>query len=100
MGFFGRVKQWSNKNLSSASPPIAQACAIPYRLVEGRLEFCLITSISKGHWGFPKGIIDPGETPMETALKEAHEEAGLSGRIVGPLLGSYSYEKWDTTLHV
>ena len=60
----------------------------------------MITSSSGGHWGFPKGIIEPGDTPQETALQEAWEEAGLHGRIVGEPLGSYHYEKWDSELEV
>ena len=64
------------------------------------MEFCLITSIRKKHWGFPKGIVDPGETIRETALKEAHEEAGLSGEIIGEPIGSYRYAKWETSLNV
>jgi phosphohistidine phosphatase len=64
-----------------------QASAVPFRRFGERIEFCLITT-SAGRWGFPKGRIDPGETPEQTALKEALEEAGLHGRIVGaPLLG-------------
>jgi phosphohistidine phosphatase len=81
-------------------PPLLQAAAIPYRLRDGQPEFCLITSIRKGLWAFPKGIIDPGETASETALKEAEEEAGLHGRIVGQPLGQYQYYKWNTTLQV
>jgi phosphohistidine phosphatase len=80
--------------------PLLQAAVIPYRLRDGQPEFCLITSIRKGTWGFPKGIIDPGETASETALKEAEEEAGLHGRIVGEPLGQYQYYKWNTTLEV
>ena len=80
--------------------PLKQASAIPYRLRDGQPEFCLITSISTGKWGFPKGIIDPGETPEETAIKEAEEEAGLDGRIVGEPVGQYQYHKWGTTLRV
>ena len=57
------------------------------RCRNGQYEFCLITSLRKGRWGFPKGITDPGETHVETALKEADEEAGLRGRIVGDSLG-------------
>ena len=79
---------------------IDQVSAIPYRWRDGQLEFCLITSLRKRRWGFPKGIIDPGETLIETALKEAHEEAGLSGRIVGVPLGQYKYHKWGTDLRV
>lgn len=80
--------------------PIFQASAIPFRRVDGRLEVCLITSLKKKRWMFPKGIIDPGETYVETALKESHEEAGLRGRIVGEPLGTYEYFKWETTLEV
>ena len=79
---------------------ILQASAIPFRCREGIFELCLITSTRSGAWGFPKGVIDPGETAEETALKEAHEEAGLSGTIVSASLGRYRYEKWDTLLDV
>jgi len=84
----------------SEETPILQACAVPYRRQGGRLEVCLVTSISKGRWGFPKGIIDPGETPAETALKEAREEAGLQGVIEGGSLGQYADFKWGTELIV
>lgn len=30
-----------------------------------------------GHWSFPKGHADPGETSIETALRELHEETGV-----------------------
>jgi phosphohistidine phosphatase len=77
-----------------------QASAVAFRRRDDQFEFCLITSISSGRWGFPKGIVDPGETPEETALKEALEEAGLHGTIVGPTVGFYRYEKWNMTLEV
>lgn len=79
---------------------IAQASAVPFRLADETVEVCLITSIKSGKWGFPKGIIDPGETYIQTALKEAEEEAGLIGTIVGSPLGRYQYEKWATDLDV
>ena len=82
------------------SPPISQAATIPYRIKKGSPEFCLITSIGKGNWGFPKGLIDPGETPVETALKESDEEAGLAGDIMGKPLGRFVYEKWGASLEV
>ena len=82
------------------TPRLEQASAVPYRFRDGRPEFCLITSIKRGNWGFPKGIIDPGETAEETAIKEAEEEAGLHGRLVGEPIGQYHYFKWGTTLRV
>jgi len=80
--------------------PIPQAAAVPYRWRDAEPEFCLITSSSGKRWGFPKGLIDPGETVHETALKEAQEEAGLHGRIEGEPLGSYTYRKWGSELLV
>jgi 8-oxo-dGTP pyrophosphatase MutT (NUDIX family) len=39
----------------------------------------------EGMWVLPKGLIDPGETPAETALREGHEETGVHGRLVSKL---------------
>ena len=42
----------------------------------------------KGEISFPGGRLDPGETPLETALRESHEEVGLDPSlpsIVGEL---------------
>ena len=71
---------------------VQHSSAIPFRRREGHWEFCLITT-SSGRWIFPKGIVDPGETAQETALKEAYEEAGLHGQILAGPLGSFTWEK-------
>lgn len=36
----------------------------------------------RGEMSFPGGRTDPGETPVETALREAHEEVGLDPSAV------------------
>ncbi len=38
-----------------------------------------------GTWALPKGNIDPGERPDETALREVLEETGVAGRLVEKL---------------
>lgn len=35
------------------------------------------TSYGHFHWTPPKGHVDPGESDMETAIRETEEEAGL-----------------------
>ena len=32
-------------------------------------------------WALPKGLVDPGESPAETAVREAYEETGLQARL-------------------
>ena len=38
----------------------------------------LIIKHKKGHWAFPKGHPEKGETKLETALRELEEETGVS----------------------
>ena len=34
-----------------------------------------------GTWALPKGLVDEGEAPAETALREAYEETGVHARL-------------------
>ena len=76
--------------------PIRQAAAIPFH--DGRV--CLISSRTSNRWVFPKGLIDPGHTPTQSAIIEAWEEAGLIGTLDDASIGAYSYRKYDLDYHV
>jgi 8-oxo-dGTP pyrophosphatase MutT (NUDIX family) len=39
----------------------------------------------EGLWALPKGLIDPGERPEQTAVREAREEAGIEATLVRKL---------------
>lgn len=80
--------------------PNSHACAIPFRIVGGRIEVCIVTTMRKQRWVFPKGYVELGETEAEAALKEAWEEAGLVGRIAGNSVGSYERRKLGTVCRV
>jgi len=71
---------------------LLQAGAVPFRSVGANPEFLLVTS-RRGNWIFPKGIVEPGESPEQTARKEAEEEAGIRGVVLPGPVGSYEDEK-------
>ena len=51
--------------------------AIVYRKFHGNTEILLIKHVNSGHWSFPKGHVEEGETEEETALREVKEETGI-----------------------
>jgi len=38
-----------------------------------------------GVWALPKGLVDPGESPELTAVREVEEETGVRGDLLGKL---------------
>ena len=41
----------------------------------------LVIQQVKGHWGFPKGHVEEGETEVQTAVREIKEETNLDVQI-------------------
>jgi 8-oxo-dGTP pyrophosphatase MutT (NUDIX family) len=49
----------------------------------------------EGTWALPKGLVDIGEEPAETAIREGFEETGVAGRL-GEKVGDVRYVyTWD-----
>jgi len=55
--------------------------------MRGRSWFAAVRPQGKreGIWVLPKGLVDPGETPSEAALREGYEETGLHARLSSKL---------------
>ena len=51
----------------------------------GEQEILLIYRGKQDDWAFPKGHTDPGETQIEAAMREIHEELGVTPALVKEL---------------
>jgi ADP-ribose pyrophosphatase YjhB (NUDIX family) len=65
-------------------PRIPQAGAIVFRSERGEARVLLVRAKSAPHpWIFPKGHLERGESMAAAALREASEETGIDGVVVG-----------------
>lgn len=58
------------------------AGGVAFRFSGSVTEIAIVSVGSQGRWQLPKGLIDPGETPEEAAVREVHEEAGIETDVV------------------
>lgn len=73
---------------------LLQYGALPWRVGRcGNVRTLLITSRRRGRWIVPKGWLERGTSPTQSAAREAYEEAGVIGKIHATPLGRYSYLK-------
>lgn len=78
--------------------PKQTSCGVVILNEHGSVLLCHATETS--HWDIPKGQPDPGETPLDAALRETREETGieLDARDVSEL-GVFPYRP-DKDLHL
>ena len=63
---------------------------------KNKWEVLLTKHSQNHHWGFPKGLIEEGQTIEETAIREVKEEGGVEAKILGRVGYSkyiYTFEK-------
>ena len=53
------------------------AGGVAFRLRDSEPEIAIVSVKPKLRWQLPKGIVDPGESPQVTAVREVREEAGI-----------------------
>ena len=71
-----------------------QSAILPFKKENGEYYILLVTSRNKNKWVIPKGIIEENLSALESAEKEALEEAGIIGRTSKKSIGKYEYDKW------
>jgi 8-oxo-dGTP pyrophosphatase MutT (NUDIX family) len=72
------------------------AGGVVIRRAEQGLVFAAIQPQGRpeGHWVLPKGLIEPGEQPVDAAVREVHEETGLVAEALHKLPSSrYVYRR-------
>jgi 8-oxo-dGTP pyrophosphatase MutT (NUDIX family) len=79
---------------------LTHAGGIVYRQADGAFRYLIVTGNKHpDHWIFPKGHIEPGETPEMTALREVTEETGVSGKVIRPI-GTAQFQTLSGAIHV
>lgn len=89
-GFFSKY------NMAAAELRAAGLIIFRRKRFKGPFEYLLLqTSYGKHHWTPPKGHVDPGESDMQTALRETEEESGLkegSLKVIDNIQKTLNYE--------
>jgi 8-oxo-dGTP pyrophosphatase MutT (NUDIX family) len=58
------------------------AGGVAFRWQDSDLEIAIVSVKPKLRWQLPKGIVDPGESPQVTAVREVREEAGVETDLI------------------
>lgn len=60
---------------------LISAGGVVFRVEENRAEIAIISVGPQRRWQLPKGLVEGGEKPEATAVREAREEAGVDTRV-------------------
>lgn len=78
---------------------IEKSCgAVIYRKSGIDIEFITVKSKGNGHWGFPKGHVEEGESEKETAIREVFEETGLQVTLLDDFRTKIEYSLSESIL--
>lgn len=80
-------KKQDNPNPSSSQGKVTtmdqvSAGGVAFRWRDSEPEIAIVSVKPKLRWQLPKGIVDPGESPQVTAVREVREEAGVEADLI------------------
>jgi len=82
----------ASRNSDGPASRALSAGAIVYRH-EADGPRCLLLRAYR-YWDFPKGLVEPGEDPLDAARRELAEETGLRSVRMQPAAGCYETERY------
>jgi 8-oxo-dGTP pyrophosphatase MutT (NUDIX family) len=72
----------SNEKTKIATMDQVSAGGVAFRWKDARPQIAIVSVKPKLRWQLPKGIVDPGESPQVTAVREVKEEAGVETDLI------------------
>ena len=84
---------------------VTSAGGVVYRWDKENPLFLLLGSERRGVWCLPKGLIEPDEDEVTTAMREVREETGVSRVKIKGKIGAIKYQfgfrakTYDKTVH-
>jgi len=80
----------AHTNVSLSGTHERSCGAIVFKKMKGELRV-LVIQHGEGHWSFPKGHMERGESEFETAIREVREETGIEIEITSNFRGESTY---------
>lgn len=80
IGAHGGGWTWGDGGVFHKAAEEKSCGAVVWRVSEGRREY-LLARHNGGHWSFPKGHVESGESEADTAAREIREETGLTTQV-------------------
>jgi 8-oxo-dGTP pyrophosphatase MutT (NUDIX family) len=83
-----KASRLASKKSPSIKVPVKEqvsAGGVVFRGDKGVVEVVIVSVGGQHRWQLPKGLVDTGESPEITAVREAREEGGVSSEVVQPI---------------